>query len=83
MGDPSERLRLALATRSPNLLVLELARQLKVEGMSQTEMYRLFEEFRSNHESDSDNTSYDAILDTMDFISGWCPPEQRLFDTSL
>jgi hypothetical protein len=36
-------------------------------------MYALFHEFRARHESD------DAVLDTMDIISGWYGPSARLF----
>ncbi len=46
-------------------------------------MYRLFDEFRATHEHDTDETLYDAILDTMDFISGWCSPGSRLYETEL
>ena len=67
----------------PSRVVAELARALRDEGMSQLEMYQLFDEFRAVHESDVDETLYGAILDTMDFISGWCSPHSRLYDTEL
>lgn len=64
-------------------MALALAQALRDEGMSQLELYRLFDEFRANHESDADEILYDAVLDTMDCISGWCSPSSRLYDTEL
>ena len=43
-------------------------------------MVDLFDEYRARHEHDSDQTKYDAILDTMDIITGWCSQHARLFD---
>jgi hypothetical protein len=34
------------------------------------------------HENDEDETKYDAILDTMDVIVGWCSPQYRLYPNS-
>jgi len=83
MHSSRARLETALREPEPSRAVHELARILRDEGMSQLEMYRLFDEFRAIHESDSDETLCDAILDTMDFISGWCSPHSRLYDTEL
>ena len=52
-------------------------------GISQAAMHRLFDEYRLQHEEDEDETTYDAILETMDSIAGWGPPERRLFETEL
>jgi hypothetical protein len=46
-------------------------------------MYDAFDTLRAKHEADADETVYDAILDTMDLITGWCAPEMKLFDTKL
>lgn len=51
--------------------------------MSQLDLYQLFDEFRASHASDADEIIFDAVLDTLDFISGWCSPAYRLFDTTL
>ena len=51
--------------------------------MSQLEMYQLFDGFRAIHEGDADGNLYNAILDTMDTISGWCDSSSRLYDTEL
>ena len=74
MDSPRARLENALRDSEPSRAVSALALILGDEGMSQLDMYRLFDDFRAIHESDTDETLYDAILDTMDVISGWCSP---------
>jgi hypothetical protein len=54
--------------------------QLKAEGMTQNEMYALFERHCARHAGDADQTTYDYICDMMDLIVGWCSPESQLFD---
>ena len=73
----------ALQAESPAEALVSLAHALKAEGMSQREIYQLFDEYRARHHSDTDETRYDAILDTMDIIVGWCSPQSRLFDSDL
>jgi hypothetical protein len=85
MADQSlaSRFEAALRKGKPEPALLEFARELKAEGMSQRGMYDAFDIFRAEHEADTDETIYYAILDTMDFIAGWCAPDVRLFDTNL
>jgi hypothetical protein len=83
MHSPKARLQIALQQPQPSLAALELARALRDEGMSQLDLYQLFDEFRDAHASDADEILFDAVLDTLDFISGWCSPNYRLFDTEL
>jgi hypothetical protein len=73
----------ALRESQPGDALATLARAMKSEGMSQLEIYRFFDDYRARHQSDADETRYDAILDAMDFIAGWCSPSGRLFDTEL
>lgn len=78
------RMEAALQASSPVIALSELARTLKTEGMSQQEMKLLFDQYRVRHESDVDETKYDAILDTMDLICcGQCHPKWWLFDSPL
>ncbi len=60
--------------------LLDFAKVLKKEGISKDEMLLVFDTLREQHESDEDQTQYDAILDTMDFISGNCISKYLLFD---
>lgn len=62
--------------------LLSLAQSLKAEGMSQREMYDLFARYAKSYQ-DSDETKYDRLVDTMDFIVGYCIPSRRLFETDL
>ena len=48
-------------------------------GMSKDHLYRLFDRYRAFHKEDHDSTKYDAILDTMDYISGFCQNDRKLF----
>ena len=77
MKAPSERLKSALDDSSQSLR--HLAVQLRDEGMAQQELYGLFDRFRAIHQNDSDEAKYEAILDSMDLISGWCSPSECLF----
>jgi hypothetical protein len=83
MDSPQTRLERALQGPTPGRAALDLARALRDEGMSQLELHRLFDEFRALHESDANEVRYDAILDAMDCISGWCGSCSRLYDTEL
>ena len=77
------RMERALREASPAEALAALARALKAEGLPQAEMYQLFDEYRARHEHDADETKYDAILDTMDLICGYCSSDARLFDREM
>jgi hypothetical protein len=74
-----DRVESALAWTPPRDALLELAGGLRDGGMPQAELLALFDAARERHGGDADETSYDAILDTMDLITGWCAPSQRLY----
>ena len=54
-------------------------REMKKQGIEKQEIYLAFDFLRSKHESDEDETQYDAILDTLDLMTGWCTPEHAIF----
>ncbi len=83
MDNISARFNDALMESSPFNSLLIFAKALKSEGMSQQDMHRLFDEYRERHEHDQDKTHYDAILDVMDFITGFCGSHSRLFDSDF
>jgi hypothetical protein len=74
-----DRVVAALAAVPPKGSLPALARELRDGGMSQAELLSLFDAARERHARDNDESAYDAILDTMDLISGWCLPSQRLY----
>jgi hypothetical protein len=77
------RIKRALHAPEPEDCLLALAKELKIEGVSQSTMYELFEAELVRVRSNSDERSYNALADVMDRIVGWCAPEQRLFDSQL
>jgi hypothetical protein len=77
------RIEKALGLASPGDALMAVARSLKSEGVSQADMYRLFESLLARYSDPSSLAKRDSILETMDVISGWCRPELRLFDSEL
>lgn len=57
----------------------KLAHSFKESGMNDQEMYALFDGLREKYEAESNEIKYNIILDTMDYISDWCPPDKKLF----
>ena len=78
-ASPMDRVEAALAAVPPKGSLPELALELRDGGMSQAELLSLLDAARERHACDDDETGYDAILDTMDLIVGWCAPSQRLY----
>lgn len=74
-----DRLERALAAAKPPDALWELARELQEAGTSREKLLALFDAARERHENDADETCYDAILDTIDCIVGWCASSQRIY----
>ncbi|MEO8351078.1 MAG: hypothetical protein ABI680_05065 [Chthoniobacteraceae bacterium] len=77
---PSDRVEQALSAPEPFSTLLSVAKQLRDEGMAQHDLTALLDGFREQHDSDADETRYDAIIDTLDFVVGWCPPSKTLYE---
>ena len=73
-----QRLETALRQAQPMEAAYRLAVSLKSEGLTQEQVHSVFDAARVRHEPDDDE-KYDAVLDVMDFIVGWCSPGRRLF----
>jgi hypothetical protein len=80
-ADLQRRLLEALAMPDPAKGAYECAVQLRTEGVTQIEMYLVFDGVREGLQ-DGD-PRYDAVLDTMDSIVGFCSPHAKLFARSL
>jgi hypothetical protein len=78
-SSPSDRVERVLAAPEPRAAVLELAQDLRDGGMPQAELLALFDAARERHAQDADEARYDAILDAMDLMVGWCAPSQNLY----
>jgi hypothetical protein len=72
----------ALEATEPAEALLGLARELREVGMAQSELLALYDSFRERHAPDADETIYNAILDTMDFIVGWRRLSQSIYPES-
>jgi hypothetical protein len=79
--DLQRRVLEALAMPDPTKGAYECAVQLRTEGVTQIEMYLVFAGVREDLQ-DGD-PRYDAVLDTMDCIVGFCSPHAKLFARSL
>lgn len=75
----AEYLEAALKEPNPGPACHSLAVTLKDAGLPQAELLKLFEEARERHARDIDETCENALLDTMEYIAGWCLPEKRLY----
>ena len=78
-SSPSDCVEQALSASEPFPALLSVAEQLRDEGMAQRDLSALFDGFRARHAADADETRLDAILDTLDFIAGWCSPSKALY----
>jgi hypothetical protein len=82
MSDPAEvnvaRLEAALDSGVPDA-VHALAVELRDSGLAPSELYAVFDAVRARHRDDVDERKYDAVLDVMDLIVGWCAPGERLY----
>jgi hypothetical protein len=77
-----DRVEAALAASPPHGALLRLAQELREGAMPQAELLALFDAARERHANDADETNYEAILDTMDLITGWCAPSRSLYPDS-
>ena len=77
---PEQRIAAALSQPICFGVLSDLAIAFKSEGMSQSTMHALFDSYRAKHHADKDESVYNAILVTMDLVTGFCGPDQRLFE---
>lgn len=77
------RFRRALTAAAPVVSLHALACELRDEGESQSDVLGLFDLFRSDQSTSADETLYDAILQVMDLLTGWCGPDAAIFQTRL
>ena len=80
----NDRMDAACAAERPDRALHALARALRDEGLSQQELYALFESHRARRTDDADESAFDGLCDAMDFICGWHGPNSpgKLFETN-
>ncbi|GEP41920.1 hypothetical protein [Brevifollis gellanilyticus] len=71
-----DAIRKTLDEPAPFQPLWDLAKKLRDEGMPQSVMNDLFAEFQSRHENDVDETRYNAVLDVLDYVVGWCAGDE-------
>ena len=77
------RLESALLATDPIDDLSQVVREMKANGLSQQEVYDIFNELLQSRQVRESKQQEDAVRDVMDFITGWCSPEAKLFDTYL
>ena len=81
---PSNEELLETLLREPNPFdaALGLAIALRNSGMPQAQLRQLFDDASKRHSADADDRQYDALLDVMDLIVGWCSPDRAIYPDS-
>ncbi len=77
------RIRFVLAVDSPTpvFALSQIAKAMKSAGKSQREVYEVFHEFLRTIAQNEKQA--DLVRDAMDYIAGWCTPDQAIFNTRL
>ncbi len=70
----------ALETTNAFEALRQVAGEFKNCGVSKELAYATLDTFRKRHEDDSDERKYNAVLDVMDLVDGWCSPHARIYD---
>ena len=81
-SSPAERVASALADAAPADALLDLARRLRDEAIAQPDLLALYDRFREQLASDADEKCYNAALDAMHDMAGWCSPSEALYTES-
>lgn len=63
----------AMASHNPAVSLHALAVTFREAGMSQSELYAIYDALRAEHEGDEDETIYNALLGMMDKLVHWGP----------
>ena len=77
--NPLSQLRKAIDSEHPFKEALKLATKLRDQKVSQEALTHLYMEELALHRDAPDEKKYDALADTLDFITGWCSPSNALY----
>ena len=69
----------SMASDDPSSVLRATVETFRDAGMSQDELCAMLEALRTAHDSNEDETIYDAVVDTLDFVVGWCPRGNGLY----
>ena len=73
-----ERLIAAIGQEDQGERLRELASHLLRDGLSRDELIAQFDSFREVLRREGREDEEDVVLDTMDYVVGWCSPHMRL-----
>lgn len=79
MTGDDRRVERALKAADPYASLYALVLVLRDENAGRERLYDLLDRARVRHAADSDERAYDAILDVLDCVMGFCPPSRALF----
>ena len=77
--DEDERLTAALLGEDPYHAVVELAKELRNEGVTQDELRVLYSARFQKEDERGNEIGSDALGIALDLIVGWCSPGKELF----
>jgi hypothetical protein len=68
----------AVGAHSPLVKLRELSIEHLETGLSRDEMLDILRALRAQYRADGNERAEDVVLDTMDFVTGWCSPHVRI-----
>jgi hypothetical protein len=77
--NPDDLIEQALRSKDPVEELRSLAQRLITQGQDQPTILALFEQTRQRLRRENREADEDAVMDVMDFITGWCSPHMKLF----
>lgn len=78
MNEPlKQRLKKLISSDTALLSAVEELRQLRKEGFEQEVVRNALEDFRKESMSELEE---DRILEVLDFVTGFCPPERKVWE---
>ena len=79
MSDYQNQLENALKAENVFTALYETAVFMRDDGLTKDDVYAQFEVLHLQLSKEGDETRYNAILDVMDCIMGWCSPHLKIF----
>jgi hypothetical protein len=76
---PEESIEQALRSADPVGELRSLAERLIAQGHNKAAILALFEQARQRLREGDREADEDAVMDVMDFLTGWCSPHMKLF----
>lgn len=69
----------AVSAEHPVEELVSLAASMRDKGIGKQEVYDLFLGYMLNLRAQNRAREEDAVCDALDYVSGWCEPDRRIF----